>query len=189
MQLEAAKSVDVRNDMTVVQNRIERAVDLARSSLREARRSVRALRPRSLRAGTLSAALEDLIRRMPDGADLKAQFHVEGEQRAIPAELEEGLFRIAQESLTNAIKHANARNFKATLRISAQNISLSIADDGMGFDPKVEHDGLGLMGMKERAEQMGGQFILHSKAGEGTEIAVALGSPTDVEASKGDAHV
>jgi signal transduction histidine kinase len=115
MQLEAAKGAAARGDCGDTATHIERAGDLARSSLGEARRSVRALRPRSLKDGTLYMALEDLLKRMSNGIDLNAELRIEGEQRAIPPHWEEGLLRIAQESLTNTIKHAQARNFRVTL--------------------------------------------------------------------------
>jgi PAS domain S-box-containing protein len=174
MQLEAAKGATTQGDFPEATNRIERAGELARSSLGEARRSVRALRPRSLRNGRLFTTLDDLLKRMTEGTDLNAEFRAEGVERAIPSEYEDGLLRITQESLTNAVKHASARNFKATLNVSAEKIQLQLVDDGRGFDPHAEHEGFGLMGMKERVEQMNGEFLIRAKPGVGTEILVML---------------
>ena len=86
----------------------------------------------------------------------------------------EGLLRVAQESLTNTIKHAKAKNFRATLTMGAKEIQFRLVDDGAGFDLRAEHEGFGLLGMKERADQMGGQFILRSMPGQGTEIQIIL---------------
>ena len=141
MQLEAAKGATAQGNLAEAANRIERASDLARSSLGEARRSVRALRPRSLRSGKLFLALDGLLKRMAEGTNLNAEFQAEGDERAIPSDYEEGLLRITQEALTNAVKHANARNFKATLNIGADKIQLRLVDDGCGLDPQKEHDG------------------------------------------------
>ncbi len=174
MQLEAAKGAATQGDLAEAVNRIERASNLARSSLGEARRSVRALRPRSLRSGKLFLALDDLLKRMTEGTNLNAEFQAEGDERAIPSDYEEGLLRITQEALTNAVKHANARNFKATLSIGADKIQLRLVDDGRGFDPQKEHDGFGLIGMKERVDRMGGEFIIRTKQNVGTEILVEL---------------
>jgi len=174
MQLEAAKGATTQGDLAEAETRIERAGELARTSLGEARRSVRALRPRSLRNGKLFATLDNLFRQMTEGADLNAEFRAEGDERAIPAEYEDALLRITQESLTNAIKHANARNFKATLGVSENKIQLQLADDGCGFDPRAAHEGFGLIGMKERVEQMNGEFLLRSTPGIGTEIFVVF---------------
>jgi len=174
MQLEAAKGATKHGDLADAANRIERASELARSSLGEARRSFRALRPRALRDGRLSMALQDLLKRMTEGSGLNADFKAEGDERRIPAEYEEGLLRITQESLTNTLKHANARMFNASLNISAGTIRFQLVDDGRGFDPQLQSDGFGLIGMKERVDQMGGQFIIRSKPGVGTEILVVL---------------
>ena len=174
MQLEAAKGAVTHGELAEAVSRIERAGNLARASLDEARRSVRALRPRSLREGKLSVALDRLLKRMTDGTDLNAEFRAEGDERAISAEQEEGLLRLAQESLTNVVKHANARNFKAALSVSAGRIQLQLVDDGRGFDPQAEHDGFGLLGMKERVDQMGGEFVIRSQPGAGTEILIGL---------------
>jgi len=186
MQLEAAKGAAKQGDLAEAANRIDRAGELARTSLGEARRSVRALRPRSLRNGKLFMALDHLLKRMTDGTGLNADFHADGDERAIPAEYEDGLLRIAQESLTNAVKHANARNFKATLSVSAGQIQLQLVDDGRGFDPQAEYEGFGLMGMKERVDRMNGEFIIRSKHGVGTEILVVLKNQSAVKPENGN---
>jgi PAS domain S-box-containing protein len=186
MQLEAAKGATVQGNLAEAANRIERANDLARSSLGEARRSVRALRPRSLRAGKLFLALDDLLKRMAEGTNLNAEFQAEGDEGSIPPDYEEGLLRITQEALTNAVKHANARNFKATLRIGADKIQLLLVDDGRGFDPQKEHDGFGLIGMKERVDRMGGEFMIRTKQSVGTEILVVLKQQSALKPENGN---
>jgi predicted ATPase/signal transduction histidine kinase len=178
MQLEAAKGAAERNDSAEIIRRIERAGGLARSSLGEARRSVLALRPRSFRGGTLCMALDDLLKRMSDGTELRAEFQVIGNGQAVPAKLEEPLLRVAQESITNTVKHANARNLKATLTVSSSEVQLQLVDDGRGFDVQAEHDGFGLIGMRERADRLGGRLIIRSKPGEGTEVLVILSNPS-----------
>ena len=186
MQLEAAKGATKQGDLVEAESRIERAGELARSSLGEARRSVRALRPHSLRNGKLFMTLDNMLKRMTEGTDLNAEFRAEGDERAIPAEYEDGLMRITQESLTNAVKHANARNFKATLSVGAKTIQLQLVDDGRGFDPQTEHEGFGLIGMKERVEQMNGEFIIRAKPGVGTEILVMLKNQSAVNPENGN---
>ncbi len=177
MQLEAAKGAIAKTDSESVRAHIERAEDLARASLGEARRSVRAMRPRSLLGGSLNHALDDLLKRMTTNTPLQAEFVADGENRAIPPEWEEGLLRIAQESLTNTIKYAQARRFRATLGFTADSVRLQLVDDGRGFDPRVEHEGFGLLGMRERTTQMAGNFVLRSETGQGTEIVVTLSLP------------
>jgi signal transduction histidine kinase len=174
MQLEAASGATTHGDLAEATNRIERASQLARSSLGEARRSVRALRPHTLRNGKLFVALDGLLKTMAEGTNLNAEFHAEGDERSIPADFEEGLLRVTQEALTNAVKHANARNFRATLSVDENKIQLRLVDDGRGFDPQQEFDGFGLVGMKERVARMGGEFIIRAKPGVGAEILVEL---------------
>lgn len=174
MQLEAAKGAMGGAGGAEPMVHIQRAQDLARTSLGEARRAVRAMRSQSLLDGTLCTALDELLKRMTSGTELQAELVVQGEGRPLPPGWEEGLLRIAQESLTNTLKHAQARSFRMTLSFAPDLVRLQLTDDGKGFDPQAEHEGFGLLGMQERAEQMAGKFVLRSKAGEGTEILVDL---------------
>ena len=106
----------------------------------------------------------------------------------MPPEWEESLLRVAQESLTNTIKHAKAKNFRATLAIGAKEIQFRLVDDGSGFDLHAEHEGFGLLGMKERVDQIGGQFILRSMPGQGTEIQIILNNPIKPKPINGGEH-
>jgi PAS domain S-box-containing protein len=106
MQLEAARGATKRGDLVEATNRVERASKLARASLGEARRTVWALRPPSLRNGKLFSAINDLLNRMTEGTDLNACFQGQGDEGSIPIDCEEALLRITQESLTNTIRHA-----------------------------------------------------------------------------------
>jgi len=174
MQLEAAKGANANAGESAALAHIERAEALARTSLKETRRAVGAMRSRSLVDGTLTTALDDLLKRMTCGVDLQADLVVQGESRALPAAWEEGLLRIAQEALTNTQRYARAHRFRATLSFLGPAVTLQLADDGDGFDPQAEHDGFGLIGMQERATQLLGAFTLRSRPGEGTEIVVEL---------------
>jgi predicted ATPase/signal transduction histidine kinase len=189
MQLEAAKGATALGNAAEASERINRASELARSSLGEARRSVRALRPRSLRDGKLSRAMDDLLKRITEGTGLNAEFKTHGNAGAIPAEHEEELLRIAQESLTNTIKHANARNFSATLSVSADSVQLQLVDDGKGFDPHTDYDGFGLIGMKERVDRMNGLFVIRSKPDVGTEIIVTLKNCSTAKPEDGNEQI
>jgi signal transduction histidine kinase/PAS domain-containing protein len=188
MQLEAVKGSIAQNDLAEATDRVERAGDLARVGLGEARRSLRALRPRSLQDTTLCVALDDLLKRMTNGSGLQAELHLEGDEPAMPPEWEEVLLRVAQESLTNTIKHAKAKNFRATLTIGAKEIQFRLVDDGVGFDLHAEHEGFGLLGMKERVDQMGGQFILRSMPDQGTEIQIILNNSAKKKSDNGGKH-
>ena len=182
MQLQAAKGAAALGTMAEAAAHIERAEELARSSLAEARNSVRALRPQFLRDGNLCRAMADLLRSVAGDADLAAEFQVEGEPHLLPLEWEEDLLRIAQESLTNTIKHARATTFRATLIFERNQTRLHLSDDGRGFDPQLDHDGLGLIGMQERVQRMGGSFILCSQPDQHTEISIVLNHPQPLNA-------
>ncbi len=88
--------------------------------------------------------------------------------------MESAAFRIAQEALTNVLRHAGAR--EATVRLWQENgtLCLSVKDDGAGFDPQSRQAGFGLAGMRERALLLGGEFMLDSSPGKGTEIRARL---------------
>src|SRR5947207_6627637 len=155
VQLEAARHVIVTKPDEVAVH-IGNALQLARESLREARRSVRALRPEALESGDLAEALQQLVGCRSFGRPEKFQFRLHGRPRPLPAEMETHLLRIGQESLTNVLKHARASNILMELNYTDCEVRLHVKDDGQGFDLEaVQVEGIGLTGMKERAEQMG----------------------------------
>jgi PAS domain S-box-containing protein len=174
VQLEAAEDAQAQNLAKDAAAHIERASELARETLQEARRSVCALRPLVLAGKTLCAAMEELIRKMIAGTNLRAEFTAQGEPPALPQEWEENLLRVGQEVLTNTLRHACANRFKAHLVFDPQAIRLELRDDGCGFDPASRHDGFGLLGIKERVESMGGELTIQSAPENGTAIFVVL---------------
>jgi signal transduction histidine kinase len=91
---------------------------------------------------------------------------------AEPVEI--AFYRIAQEALTNAVKHAAATGVCIRFRTCGDNIEFVISDDGKGFDPNQTGSGLGLLGMRERATILGGQLFVNSRPDEGTEIKVVV---------------
>jgi signal transduction histidine kinase len=114
--------------------------------------------------------------------DLQADEAGAGTEGRLPPELEIACFRVVQESITNALRHAGARRLEVRITRSAARVSLSIKDDGCGFDPatldEVAANGhLGMVGMRERVRARGGQFKLTSAPGTGTAIEVELDAP------------
>jgi signal transduction histidine kinase len=153
---------------------LTRAGALARESLREARRSVRALRPQALDEKDLCEALEGLVEQMTAGTTVLAEFMVQGEPRKLPPEWEESIVRIGQEALTNVLRHAGASEFTARLVFDQREIRLELRDNGVGFDPAGKHDGFGLQGIRERVEALGGHLAIQSAPGEGTAMSISL---------------
>jgi signal transduction histidine kinase len=98
----------------------------------------------------------------------------------LPSDIETNLLRIVQEATINAIKHANASSISVKLTFDTQAIQLQVQDNGDGFNPDLHNSlGFGLMGMRERVQNLGGQLIVNSNMGQGTEVVaiVPLGSP------------
>jgi signal transduction histidine kinase len=99
---------------------------------------------------------------------------VDGEPRQLPEEWENNLLRIGQEVLTNAVRHSEATEFHGRLTFDIHTVSLHLHDNGIGFDTEKKHEGLGLQGIRERAETMGGKLGILSKKGKGTSISIVL---------------
>lgn len=156
---------------------IETAVDLARSHMIEARRSVGALRPQDATVGDVAAVLEraaELARRTTDiPIDL-----ILDKLPVLGAGVEREIAAIAQEALTNAVRHARAR--KITVRAASSRslgLRLSVADDGRGIARERFGSGFGLTSMQERAERIGGSLTIVTAPRAGTEIVLAWEPP------------
>ena len=174
VQLEAVEEAMSKDQAMKASGHLNRAGDLARESLREARRSVQALRPQALEEKQLNEALRDLIEKMTRGTTVHAKFTLQGKRRKLPPEWETNLLRIGQEALTNVLRHSRANEFKVRLVFDSSEIRLELRDNGCGFDPQRKHEGFGLQGMRERAEGMGGRLTIQSAAGQGTAISIVL---------------
>ena len=172
--LEAARGAMSQKKIVKVSDHIERAGELARESLREARRSVQALRPLALEEKPLTVALRDLIERMTAGMPMKAKLASKGEPVALSQAWETNLLRIGQEVLTNAIRHSQADKFDALLVFATSEILFEVRDDGRGFDPAKSPEGFGLRGIRERVKEMDGKFTLQSAKGKGSVISISV---------------
>lgn len=163
----------------------------ARAQLREARQSAekvvaglrdfaRMLRPPTLDDLGLVTSIERLLMDLAERSGLSDRMVVEGEQQRLSSECELNLFRIAQESLRNVEKHAEARSVVVTMSFGPESVVLEVADDGKGFTaPAVAADfaasrQLGLLGMRERAEHLGGKLEVESAPGVGTRVRATM---------------
>ena len=174
IQLEAAADAGSKGLVQESEQHLRRAGDLARESLKEARRSVQALRPGALQSHGLCKALEELFQQMCAGTSLSATFQARGGPGALPPEWEDNLLRICQEVLTNALRHAEATAFHTVLDFGEEGTRLELRDDGRGFHPTARHDGFGLRGIAERVAEMGGVLHLESAPGDGTRVLITL---------------
>src|SRR5438132_705097 len=156
VQLEAAEDAISYGSRKDADKHLHRAGELARRSLSEARRSVHALRPQALEEQNFWDALKGIIKSTTAGTALHTKFQSSGRLPKLPHPWQENLLHIGQEALTNALKYAHARNFETRLSYKTKELRLELRDDGDGFKAKHRHDGVGLVGMSERVEQMGG---------------------------------
>jgi signal transduction histidine kinase len=183
MNLEAAEG-DVPASSTRAQHHLDQARLTARESLTEARRLVWALRPEALEnSPSLPDALARLAQRWSDESGIRAGVTTTGTPCALPSGVEAMLYRVAQESLNNARKHAvGASRVLVTLSYMGETVTLDVRDDGAGFDPVREAErvrdrdsgGFGLRGMRERVEGAGGVLTVESAPGEGSTLTVEL---------------
>jgi PAS domain S-box-containing protein len=174
VQLEAAEDAISCGSRKEADKHLRRAGELARRSLTEARRSVHALRPEALLEHNFWDALKGTIKNTTAGTALHTTFQAQGKMPVLPQPWQENLLHIGQEALTNTLKYAHAANFETRVSYKAKELRLEMRDDGDGFKVKDRHDGVGLVGMRERVEQMGGELEITSSRGKGTKITVLL---------------
>ncbi len=179
------------------QQRMHRELDylagITQQTLEDIRILAQQLRPSVLDDLGLQAALRWLAEDVRQRLQLPVELHMEhieqvlqgNAQRAI---YETTLFRIAQESLTNVARHAHAQHVTLSISLAQkqQQICLRIADDGNGFDPSSQKQGLGLFNMRERAALLGGAIHIEAQPGQGTVIEAVL--PLTVQVAEGKIH-
>ena len=176
LQLEAAEQV-LGASAPEVQDHMARAKGLARDSLQEARRSVWDLLPQALEQLPLDTAIREEVRRR---FNEQGSFSVSGEQRPLSSSVQTALLRICQESLTNVSRHAVATRVSVKMAFHPDAVHLEVRDNGMGFDrdgaggSHGPGGGFGLMGMEQRARQLGGTIIVGSEKGKGTVVEARI---------------
>ena len=184
MQLEVADSLAGAKapDDSRLHSAVERALLLARATLDEARRSVLDLREAPLEGRSLSEALEALASEADSSPDDPVEVTViasDGVDAKLSPAVAGGLYRVAQQAVVNATRHARARQITLRVTRSESEIRLRVEDDGTGFEPAdVRGDRFGLVGMRERARLLGGSLTVESAPDAGTAIEVRV--PIDV---------
>jgi PAS domain S-box-containing protein len=157
------------------------ARDTAQEALREMRLLIFELRPPALEEGGLAGALQARLDAVEKRAGVQAELRVVGVEGMVDAEwlpltVQQELYHIAQEALNNSLKHAKARNLQVSLQLKHDTVRLEVLDDGTGFDPTTAEarGGLGLPGMRERVQRIGGQLQIASAPGQGTTVRVEV---------------
>jgi len=146
-----------------------------RSSLKEVRRIIYNLRPMALDDLGLFPTIRKHIEALSKFYDLDIRLKILGDERRLDSAYEVAVFRLIQEAIQNAIKHADATTVQVIIEVIHDKISVVVKDDGIGFDQlKKKFDSFGLVGMKERVELLKGKLVINSKPGEGTIIKFTI---------------
>jgi len=149
---------------------------VTKQALKEMRLLVYELRPPDLEKERLLGALHKRLNAVEKRAGVEARLITHDIDVDLPVELEENLYRIAQEALANTLKHADAQQVIVQFSTQAGEVTLSVTDDGCGFEPALAQDngGMGLTTMRERTEKLHGQFVIESAPGQGTTVRVTV---------------
>ena len=167
-QLEAANTELVNEQLTELR-------DTAQEALREMRLLIFELRPSVVDIQGLVPALRARLEAVEERAGMRVDMNLD-EDLELTEHVQDGLYRIAQEALNNALKHAMANQIELNLSGTLSTVTLEILDDGVGFEPDnaIEGGGLGLDGIIERAELLKGELTIDSKPGRGTRIRIEV---------------
>lgn len=174
---------DIADDAT--RDKLRLARETAADNLQETRRFIRELTPPALDEQTLPAALRRLAEATSEqaeqsGSRTRISFTTSGEPVALPMSIEATLLRIAQGSLSNVLKHADAARAELTLSYLGDEVALDVVDDGIGFDPvlvdgaRADGQTFGLRAIRQRAERLGGTADVESTPGGGTALSVRI---------------
>jgi signal transduction histidine kinase len=176
--MEVCKKQILRDpDAGTVLPRLDELQGQLNHSMTELRRFIYDLRPKSLAELGLTGAIERWIKDITSGRTLVGTLEVEGEPRVLPGTTDACLYRVAKEAVSNVVRHADAGSFGVTLRYTPTSVSLTIVDDGRGFDVDegtASNTGIGLRSMNDRVARCGGYLRIDSAPGQGTRIEVEV---------------
>jgi len=172
--------IGISADETARERQLQEAGERISQTVRGLRDLITDLRPAALDEFGLGAALEALTERVARRAELDIDLHVDlayeagREPNRLSPVLEDALYRIVQEALTNITKHSSANHAEVLVIERGQLVEVAVSDNGDGFDPESEFAGFGLLGMRERVTLGDGTMTIESTHGEGTTIRVSL---------------
>lgn len=171
---EAAATLLKEGNQVTAAEHLRELRDTAQEALREMRLLIFELRPLALEKSGLGAALQARLDAVEARGGIKSELRVEGEDQ-LPLSMQQELYHITREALNNVVKHAHAQHVSITLRTAGGQCYLEICDDGAGFDAAgPSRGGLGLAGIRERVQKMGGQVEIASTSGKGTTVRVQV---------------
>jgi signal transduction histidine kinase len=175
VQLEAAKAYwDI--DQAMSRSILDKSLAAIHSGLEETRRALKALRPSPLDDLGLAQAISTMAKDAAADANLALNLRTTDKMPALPPDVEQCVYRVAQEAVTNVVNHAHAKKLAVKLKFREGKLTLMVRDDGTGFEieeiDKTRH--LGLVGMQERAQLVGGELNIISKPKAGTTIQLTI---------------
>jgi two-component system, NarL family, sensor histidine kinase UhpB len=170
--LQAERAAD--GDPALASDALRSVAHAVRESLDEVRRIARELRPEALDDLGLVNALIALCNRVgaQDGPQVRRE--LQGELPALPPDVELVIYRVAQEGLTNALRHSGARSATLSLTADAETLMLRVADDGRGMPARLPGGTAGIAGMRERALLVGGRLSIESRPEQGTVVRLTI---------------
>lgn len=154
--------------------RLDSLVSLSKSTLLEVRHYIYDLKPYLDGEQSMDHMLENIIREFRTVARVDATLETKGKERHVPVPVATGLYRLTQEALANAFKHAGASKVSVGLEFLPDGLRLTVHDDGRGFNVAESTPGYGLTNMRQRAEELGGSQTMESAPGQGTRISIWL---------------
>ena len=151
-----------------------RSLDMLDGSVQELRRVAHAMMPPSLEVFGLKAALRDYVKSVDSMKTMKAVFQVMGEEHKLASENELIVYRIVQELMNNILKHAQATECLIQLAYLPDQLSITVEDDGNGFDSQLEKKGMGWINIRQRVEFLKGSLDLNTSEGNGTSVQINI---------------
>lgn len=180
LQLEAARGV-LGAESALAGRHVGVAQERLKECWDEVRNCINALTPRDLTRGNLVSALGRHVAALSGAGHMAITFEVCGTAYPLAPQVESQLLRIAQESVTNALRHSRATRIAIELSFDADAVRLTVTDNGAGFCVRHAADGMGLGGMRDRARRLGGELVIDSDIGRGTEVRVSVLRETAAE--------
>jgi two-component system sensor histidine kinase ChiS len=189
LMAEAGQRLAAAGDLERAKGYLARLGEISQQALKEMRLLVYELRPLALEEVTLTVALRQRL----DAVELRSGVKVQllaNDAIDLPDAIEDTLYRIAQEALNNSLQHATPTSVVVRIDVTGdapdQQVRLEVTDNGVGFEPNKFGDrgGIGLASMKERAENLGGELVVHSQPGEGTRVTATLDIRSSTDESK-----
>ena len=179
VQLEATKALFDR-DPAEAKKMLDQTIVNAKNGLTETRRTLVDLRSSELESYGLTQAMRNFGKSSAERGGFKITFNLEKDMDVLSDEISHCIYRVTQEALENTLRHANAKNVTVNLFSDADTITLEVIDDGSGFDSTaISKDHLGIRGMKERVEMLGGSIRVDGSIKQGTKVTATIKRDND----------